>query len=385
MRKSFSAIIVLGLLLALQISGLAATRDEGRLFPVKSGNLVGFIDVNGMVIIPLQFGEVGEFEEGLAPAQEADSGKWGYIDRTGNFVIQPQYKFAFSFSEGLAGVWFEPTGGGYIDHSGRLVIQGFGGGAVHDGLVPIRTKEKKIFADKTGVELFDAPGDAWPVGGGLIAFMRNGRMGFMDRQGVVIIQPIYHCDVNWREQQFEERITPVSAVTSDGKEKFGFIDINGKTVVDFQFDWAEQFFDGLAMVSKDGKHGYVNTAGEVGIPLQFDGADHFSEGLAAVEVDGRWGFIDTQGRMVIAPQYLSRMWGSPMVFSEGLAAVRTETGTGFINRAGEMVVPAVYRSVDDFSGGLALIGSPSNPSYVNKWGKVVWPRDELRDPASIKW
>ena len=142
-------------------------------------------------------------------------------------------------------------------------------------------------------------------------------------------------------------------------------------MVDFQFEWAEQFFDGLAMVSKDGKYGYVNTAGEVAIPLQFDGADHFAEGLAAVKVGDRWGFIDTQGRIVIEPQYLSRMWGSPMIFNEGLAAVRTETGTGFINKAGEMVVPAIYRSAEEFSGGLALVYPFA---YVNRQGEVVWPR-----------
>ena len=85
-----------------------------------------------------------------------------------------------------------------------------------------------------------------------------------------------------------------SGYVRDGKEKFGFIDKSGKIVVDFQYDWAEQFFDGLAMVSKDGKHGYVNTAGEVDIPLQFDGADHFAEGLAAVASGDRWGFIDTR-------------------------------------------------------------------------------------------
>lgn len=375
MRKIISAIIVCGLLLALQISGLAAPGDEGRVFPVKRGNLAGLIDVNGTEIIPLQYGEVREFTEGLAAAKDADSGKWGYIDRSGAFVIAPQYTHAFPFSEGLAEVWLEPTGSGYIDHYGRLVIKG-SGGPVRDGLVRIRAKQKTIFADKTGTPLFDVPGDAWPVGGGLIAFMEGWWMGFVDRQGAVVIPPMYHCDVNWRDQQFAERITPVSTAAPSGeKEKFGFIDITGKTVVDFQYDWAEQFFDGLAMVSKDGKYGYVNTAGEVVIPLQYDGADHFSEGLAAVEVNGRWGFIDTRGQMVIEPQYLPRMWGSPMIFSEGMAAVRTETGTGFINRAGEMVVPAVYRSVDDFSGGLALIGAPGSPSYVNQQGEVVWPRD----------
>ena len=369
--------MIIGLIFAMQISCVAAESDDGHLFPVKKGNIAGFIDIKGDVIIPLQFAEVGEFSEGLAAAQDVESGKWGYIDRTGTFIISPQFRTAGFFSEGLAGVRMEDSDGWYINRSGELIIPGYGGSIVQNGMATVKKQGKTIFTDKKGEELFEVSGDAWPVGGGLIAFMKNGRMGFVDRQGIVIIQPIYHCDVNWRDQQFEERITPVSKLMPNGKDKFGFIDISGKTVVDFQYDWAEQFFDGLAMVVKDGKYGYINTAGEVVIPLEFDGAEHFSEGLAAVEVNGRWGFMDKSGKIVIDPQYLPRIWGSPMIFCEGLAAVRTETGTGFINKSGEMLVPAVYSSAEDFAYGLARVGSLSNPDYVNKRGEVIWSKNNI--------
>jgi len=359
------------LLMAVMTSAAcAAPGDEGRLYLIKTGKLAGFIDINGTEVIPPQFSDANHFSEGLAPAQEVDSGKWGYIDRTGSFIIPPQFKYAFPFSEGLAEVWFDPSGEGYIDDTGQVIING-SGGFVRDGLIRIRAKDKTIFADKSGSVLFEVPYDAYQVGGGLIAFnLDNAKMGFMDRQGKVVIQPVYHRTLYWADRQFAERITAVGGGSYD-KRKYGFIDKSGRTVVDFQFDWAEQFFDGLAMVAKEHKYGYINTAGEVAIPMQFDEADHFSEGLAAVLVGDRWGFIDTQGRMVIAPQYLSRVWGNPMIFSEGLAAVRTETGTGFINKAGEMVVPAIYRSAEEFSGGLALVYPFA---YVNRQGEVVWPR-----------
>ena len=369
--------MAIGLIFAIQISCVAGPSDDGHLFPVKRGNLAGFIDIKGDEIIPLQFAEVGEFSEGLAAAQDVESGKWGYIDRTGTFIISPQFRTAGFFSEGLAGVRMEDSDGWYINRSGELIIPGYGGSIVQNGMALVKKQGKTIFTDKKGKELFEVSGDAWPVGGGLIAFMKNGRMGFVDRQGIVIIQPIYHCDVNWRDQQFEERITPVSKLMPNGKDKFGFIDISGKTVVDFQYDWAEQFFDGLAMVVKDGKYGYINTAGEVVIPLEFDGAEHFSEGLAAMKVNGSWGFMDTSGKIVIDPHYLPRIWGSPMIFCEGLAAVRTETGTGFINKSGEMVVPAVYSSAEDFAYGLARVGSLSNPDYVNKRGEVIWSKNNI--------
>ena len=49
-------------------------------------------------------------------------GKYGYVDRKGNVVIEPQFDNAKSFSEGLA--WAEKVGKtGYIDHSGAYVIE----------------------------------------------------------------------------------------------------------------------------------------------------------------------------------------------------------------------------------------------------------------------
>ena len=54
-----------------------------------------------MVIEP-QFGEVGDFREGLAQVEK--DGKWGFIDKSGKVGIEPQFDDAEPFSEGLAKV-----------------------------------------------------------------------------------------------------------------------------------------------------------------------------------------------------------------------------------------------------------------------------------------
>ncbi|MEW5980541.1 MAG: WG repeat-containing protein, partial [Acidobacteriota bacterium] len=64
---------------------------------------------------------VGEFHEGLAHAEA--SGRWGYVDRQGRFVIRPKFHDAKGFSEGLAEVfadcalsWFRQSGLAPFDH-----------------------------------------------------------------------------------------------------------------------------------------------------------------------------------------------------------------------------------------------------------------------------
>lgn len=52
------------------------------------------------------------------------NGKWGYIDRRGRVVIQPQFAWSvWVFSEGLAEAWPEGKSRcGFIDKTGSFII-----------------------------------------------------------------------------------------------------------------------------------------------------------------------------------------------------------------------------------------------------------------------
>ena len=61
------------------------------------------------------------YSEGLAIVVDAN-GKFGYIDKTGKFVIHGQWKVAYDFHEGLAAVADFNDKWGYIDKTGQVVI-----------------------------------------------------------------------------------------------------------------------------------------------------------------------------------------------------------------------------------------------------------------------
>jgi hypothetical protein len=68
----------------------------------------------------------------------------------------------------------------------------------------------------------------------------------------------------------------------------------GTFVIAPEFDAADTFIDGLALVKKNGKWGYIDKTGTVVIAPQFDqvvGALGFPEGLAPVKKGGKWGYI----------------------------------------------------------------------------------------------
>ena len=65
--------------------------------------------------------------------------KYGFIDKTGRFVIEPVFDKATDFSEGLASAYVENGNRhGYIDKTGRFVIRLNDncsmGGLFHEGL-----------------------------------------------------------------------------------------------------------------------------------------------------------------------------------------------------------------------------------------------------------
>lgn len=81
--------------------GLAGTKREDG---------VAFIDRFGKTVLTVPTHAVKSFAAGLAPLQQRGNRlfpagrKWGYINKTGQFAIPPQFRGAQPFSEGLAAV-----------------------------------------------------------------------------------------------------------------------------------------------------------------------------------------------------------------------------------------------------------------------------------------
>ena len=97
------------------------TTYDGPLFPAVKDGKYGFIDIKGNMVIPPIFTSASHFSEGLAAVLvggqsyidsstdggqyiSSEKGKWGYIDRTGEIKIPPQFSEAREFGEGLAAV-----------------------------------------------------------------------------------------------------------------------------------------------------------------------------------------------------------------------------------------------------------------------------------------
>jgi hypothetical protein len=58
------------------------------LFPVVVGGRWGYVNKSGEIVINPQFDRAEAFTQGLAPVR---IGRWGYVDNSGKVVINPQF------------------------------------------------------------------------------------------------------------------------------------------------------------------------------------------------------------------------------------------------------------------------------------------------------
>ncbi len=97
--------------------------------PVKYRGKWGIINKKGEFVIGAKYGRIGRmgFEEGLCGVRIG--GKWGFIDRNEKIVIKPQFWLVGHFSDGAASYAVNtnrsghPVKYGYIDRSGKPFIQ----------------------------------------------------------------------------------------------------------------------------------------------------------------------------------------------------------------------------------------------------------------------
>ena len=117
----------------------------------------GFINTKGEFIIKVSSrSPKGKFEQGLLPLLNSDTfkskSKFGCVNRSGQWVIKPQFEDADSFSQnGLAPVRVKKKWG-YINKRGEIVItpKFQWAGKFHHGLAKVKRDHRYGYIDKTG-------------------------------------------------------------------------------------------------------------------------------------------------------------------------------------------------------------------------------------------
>lgn len=257
---------------------------------------VGYIDTTGWLAVYCQYEEGDGFYDGVARIKRA--GKWGYIDKTNRYTVQPEYDYLGC----NAPASYRNHRDGALDAIGQAHSS-----TGEDNSIVVCGKYATMTA--AGETVFKINADNHVIAdttpGISKTFMVYGYVNV--HNGVEVVKPYYHSAA-----PFSNGLARVTLWDSTS-----FVNLAGVRVIDLgsTYDRVGNFSNELCWVIKNGKYGYINKTGALQLPMIFDvlaGTDpsNFVNGaaparLASFSASSRWGVVSSNCTWIVNPQYTS--------------------------------------------------------------------------------
>ena len=277
-------------------------------------------------------------------------GSWGYIDNNGDTLI-PLDKYEFLNPIDAEGMILAHSSGksGYINiHQDTLINFIYEDlGVFSNGLAPAKKNGKWGFLDRKGNIIISHKFDneSYFYKCGLASAKVNGKWGFIDRLGNTVV-PIIHDGAQYTKID--------SLVCLRMGQKLAFFSCNGEQLTDFQYDAIigglhnqhnyTYFKNGPCLVSIEGKLGYIDENFEPILPFgkfekynAFDGSKR-----AIVKTSSKFGLIDQEGQFILMPEYDSI---ESFPYPPGRYKLKFDGLYGIMDATADQILPITYRSI----------------------------------------
>jgi len=273
-------------------------------------------------------------------------------------------------------------------------------------LIPYRKKNKWGFCTPDKRIVIDCEYDkVEQFSEGVAVINKSGKYGFIERSGEITNSGLlrHYIQIDSLKEGMARACYNVNNLS------WGYVDKQNFNVIEFIYDNASPFCEGLARVRLNKKYGFIDKTGLTIVPIIYDNVHSFSNGSANVRVGEKWGTIDKTGKInisientleeldiltdgVIYPKiikiadkyFLINEHGESihnipydcidnrgMGFSNELIDVERNGKWGFIDKRGIEIIPCIYDDVYPFSEGLAGV-------CVNeKWGFIDTNGNEI--------
>ena len=297
---------------------------------IKANSFYGIIDQEGRSIIKPKYGKIGSFDENgyAVVGKTARGGPYGLINNYGKQILPLKYEEIREVSEGLVAVKYK----GY-----------YGFADVEIGKVVIRPSFKNVHAFSEGI----------------VGVYINGMWGYMDTEGVLVVDPVYKAVHDFHEGK---------AVVIDKKSNSFILEPSGelhpikniKEIHDFHegVSVAKASNDTYFFMDKDGNHMFQG---------DYEYADDFIRGLAVVKIEGKYGLIDHNGNFILSPVYEKIIH-----LASGNSVVKIEKLSGLVSANGLEVLEPKYDKISKFDDEILRVEQAGKIGYANAVGDFFW-------------
>lgn len=457
--------VVLALLVGIALVMMSACEKKAQvssLYEIEENGLYGYIDSVGNKVIEPQFMYASFFREGLALVvvdtvygERLDSAhykyegkaitkrpylcaKYGYIDKSGEFVIKPTLTTSFYIPQEIYGKydfktigWFDKFAFhfnralhqdsttllyGYIDKTGEEVIPSvyLSGNSFHQSravvlkytgkaLGPENLKYQYGIIDKDNNVIADFEyHDITNYNSNHTIARKWEKSREMGPQDVISENEKGEYDI--RKEYFRESWADVVLILnkqgeitdslSPGDEYFGFCE--GISVARNMFlsstytnvyeyvDTLGHFLEPLNGISESQAEEMLLSKQAFTIVSKEDniiGCTRFSNNLAGTTLNGHaWAFVDRN--LLVRGTETENIYEYIQPFNDGLAPVKKEGKWGYVNTALKQVIPCKYDSCEINYGFLEKVYNFKKDSvismYINRSDSIVWSHTGLR-------
>lgn len=320
-------------LVACQYDEIVAIEGIKNTLKVTKDGKVGVLDSEGKEILGVQYIDVTNLgkdnKEGFII--KGEDGKYGIVDYSNQTILEPKYdeiekvhgNDMYVVKQAGKQILVKKDGTEVLNTGFdeiKAILKNTDNGIIY-------TKSGKYGVMKiTGEELIEPNYDELKEAkSGLLIAKQNEKYGVIDLQKVTKIEPNYtaitynekadlyvaekedySCDVI--DNTFTTR---QSGILIDLDDEKGYLELKqGEEYKYYNFKFEEKNIteihssNTLFKSKKDGKYGFVDKDGKVIVDYQYDDAtEQNTYGYAGIKKDGKWGVIDNKGNIVQEPTY----------------------------------------------------------------------------------
>jgi hypothetical protein len=226
-------------------------------------------------------------------------------------------------------------------------------------LLPFMSDGKYGYFDYTGEVIIQPEYDyAAFFKEGLAVVMKNDRFGFIDKGNRVVIPIQYDNALDFDQGR----------AVVEKEEKLGMIDRNGVVIFDFEYEDLGTLNEGLVYASMEGFYGYYDKNANLRIKHQFEEAFSFQDGKAKVVLNEKEAFIDIYGTFEVPAGYADIRF-----FNDSLLVYELDGDYGLMRKNCSIFLDAQFQEIGELQNGRALIVQDDYIGYLNDKGEIVIP------------
>ena len=207
------------------------------------------------------------------------------------------------------------------------------------------------------------------------------------KKAIYIIKHQQGLDNYFEKIEFSESDTNTKLFTSSNnselmpylnKNKWGFKKGNN-IIIDFIYDYVESdsFYDmrfsdeGISLVNKNNLYGYIDIKGNVIIDFQYKEGRRFEEGRAVVvNLENKYGVINKENKTIIDFKY-----EEIYEYDNDLYVVKYDGKVGIVNSLNKVVLDIIYSKIEDIESDRSIIiineGDYNKYGYIDRKGEII--------------